>query len=57
MLTSIRAATARQRLIANLLDTVGVTLRERRINIAEAMAWLKEEGLLDLLPFGPEVRQ
>jgi hypothetical protein len=40
MLTSIRAAAARQRLITNLLDTVGVTLREKRIDIAGAMAWL-----------------
>jgi hypothetical protein len=53
-LASIRAATARQRLITNLLDTIGVALREKRIDIAGAMEWLHEEGLLDLLPFGPQ---
>ncbi len=57
MLTSLRAAAARQRLITNLLDTVGVSLREKRIDIAGAMAWLKDEGLLDLLPFGPGATQ
>jgi hypothetical protein len=54
MLTSIRTAAARQRLITNLFDTVGVALRQKQIDCTGAMAWLREEGLLDLLPsFGP----
>ena len=56
MLTSLRAAAARQRLITNTLDVVGIALREKRIDIAGALAWLQEEQLLDLLPFDPGVR-
>jgi hypothetical protein len=53
MLASIRTAAARQRLIVNNLDVVGVALRQKQVDCAGAMAWLKEEQLLDLLPFGP----
>jgi hypothetical protein len=56
LLTSLRAAAARQRLITNLLDVVGVSLRQKQLDCAGAMAWLREEGLLDLLPFGPDAQ-
>jgi hypothetical protein len=49
----LRQATARSRLITNILETVGVSLRHRAISAEDAMRWLKEEGVLDLLQFGP----
>jgi len=55
MLTSLRVAAARSRLITNLFDSVGVALRQKQIDCAGALAWLKDEGLLDHLPFGPGV--
>jgi hypothetical protein len=42
----------RSRLITNLFDSVGIALRQKRIDCAGALAWLKEEGLLHHLPFG-----
>ncbi len=53
LLTSLRVAAARSRLITNLFDSVGVALRQKQIDCAGALAWLKDEGLLDHLPFGP----
>ena len=49
----LRTATARSRLITNVLETVGVSLRHRQVNTEEAMKWLNEEGVLDLIELGP----
>jgi hypothetical protein len=53
----LRTATARSRLITNVLETVGVSLRHKQINTEQAMAWLKEEGVLDLIELGPPSQQ
>jgi hypothetical protein len=53
LLTSLRAAAARSRLITNSLDSVGVALWQKQIDCAGALAWLHAEGLIDWLPFGP----
>jgi hypothetical protein len=53
LLTSLRYAAAQSRLITNSLDSVGVALRQKQIDCAGALAWLKDEDLLDWLPFGP----
>ena len=57
ILSSLRVAATRSRLITNLFDSVGVALRQKQIDCAGALAWLKDEGLLDHLPFGPEGKQ
>ena len=57
MLTALRVATTRTRLQTNVFDCVGVALRQKQVDCAGAMAWLKEEGLLDHLPFGPGVER
>ena len=49
----LRAATARAKLISNQLDTIGVALRQRAVTVEDAMRWAHEEGILDLLVFGP----
>ena len=49
----IRAATARAKLISNTLDTIGIALRQRAVSVEDAMQWASDEGILDLLQFGP----
>jgi hypothetical protein len=53
LITALRAASARARLMANLADTIGVSLRNRMITCDEAVAWLREEGLLAEIEFRP----
>jgi hypothetical protein len=52
----LRAATARAKLISNTIDTIGVALRQRAITVEDAMRWAHEEGILDLLVFGPATK-
>jgi hypothetical protein len=56
VLSALRVAATRSRLITNIFDTVGVALRQKEIDCAGALAWLHEEGLLDHLPFGAEMK-
>jgi regulator of extracellular matrix RemA (YlzA/DUF370 family) len=53
LINALRMATARSRLITNTLETIGVSLRHKQIDCDAAMKWLQEEGLLDLIQFGP----
>ena len=54
VLWAIRVAATRSRLQTNILDSVGVALRHKSIDCAGALAWLRDEGLIDHLPFGAE---
>jgi hypothetical protein len=56
LLTALRAAAARSRLITNELDSIGVSLRQKVITCEQALEWLKDEGLLHWVHFGPEVK-
>jgi len=49
----LRAATARAKLISNTLDTIGIALRQKAVSVEDAMLWAQDEGILDLLQFGP----
>ena len=53
LLHALRTAATRARLTVNLLDTIGVSLRHKQIDVDGAMAWLKDEGILDCIHFGP----
>jgi hypothetical protein len=53
LLHALRTAATRSRLVTNLLDTIGVSLRHKAVDVDGAMKWLKEEGLLDLIQIGP----
>jgi hypothetical protein len=53
LINTLRMATARSRLITNTLETIGVSLRHKQIDCEGAMKWVQEEGLLDLIQFGP----
>jgi hypothetical protein len=56
LLTALRAASIRSRLIATEIDTVGISLRHHKVTCEQAMAWLKEQDLLGWLHLGPEAR-
>jgi hypothetical protein len=49
----LRAATARAKLISNQLDTIGVALRQKAVTVEDALQWAHDEGIIDLLQFGP----
>ena len=53
LITALRAASARSRLITNVLDTIGTSLRHRMISCDEAVAWLMEENLLQHVEYRP----
>jgi hypothetical protein len=55
VLSALRVAATRSRLTTNCLETIGIALRQKQVDCAGALAWLKAEGLLELLPFGPEI--
>jgi hypothetical protein len=49
----LRAATARSKLISNQLDTIGIALRQKAVSVDDALQWAIDEGIIDLLQFGP----
>ena len=53
LLSVLRAATARSKLISNQLDSIGIALRQRAVSVEDALQWAHDEGILDLLQFGP----
>jgi hypothetical protein len=53
ILSVFRAATARSKLISNTLDSIGLALRQRAISPEDALLWARDEGIIDLLQFGP----
>jgi hypothetical protein len=53
LLAILRVATARSKLISNQLDTVGIALRQRAVSVEDALRWCADDGIIDLLDFGP----
>jgi hypothetical protein len=54
LIHGIRTAVARSRLVVNSLESIGVALRHNAVTYDQAIAWLKEENLLEHVHFGPE---
>ncbi|MFZ0988408.1 MAG: hypothetical protein WAN27_11820 [Xanthobacteraceae bacterium] len=54
LLSALRVAAARAKLEVNLFETVGISLRQKAIDCAGAIEWLKRENVLQRLQFGPE---
>lgn len=54
LLSALRVAAARAKLEVNLFETIGISLRQKAINCAQTLQWLKNENVLDLVQFGPE---
>jgi len=57
LIHTLRTAVARERLIVNTLETIGVSLRHKVVDAEGAMLWLKDERLLHLIDFGPQVQK
>jgi hypothetical protein len=55
LLSALRVATARSKLATNVFDSIGVSLRQQKIDCDQALAWLRDEGLLDHVDLGPPV--
>jgi hypothetical protein len=56
MLSALRVASAQARLVANQIDTIGASLRQKAISCQEALAWARQEDVDGWIQFGPEVR-
>jgi len=57
MLSSLRVAGARARLVAHQLDTIAASLRQKAVNCDQALAWASDEKVLHWIQLGPEVRR
>lgn len=55
LIYALRTAAARARLVTNVLDTVGVSLRHKAIAPDDALKWLADEGVLCHVQIGPKV--
>jgi hypothetical protein len=53
LIHALRVAGSRARLVVNVLDTVGVSLRHKAVTTDQAMQWLADEGVLDYVQIGP----
>jgi hypothetical protein len=53
VMSALRVASAEARLVANTLDTIGASLRQKSISCQDALIWVAEEDLLHLVKFGP----
>jgi hypothetical protein len=56
LLNVFRTAAARARLTTNAIETIGVALRNKQVDCEGAMAWARDEGLLDHFVFAPPSR-
>ena len=54
MLTHRRVASAQARLVANQIDTIGASLRQKAITCKGALEWAHEEGVMHWIKFGLE---
>jgi len=57
MLSALRTASARTKLATNVIETIGISLRQKAVSCEQAMAWLKDEDLLHWIDLGPKVKQ
>ena len=57
MLSALRVASARARLIANQIDTIGASLRQKAITCKDALEWAQQEEVESWIQFGPEAKR
>jgi hypothetical protein len=53
LVSALRVGSARARLIANELDTIQASVRQRAISCEDALIWAKEKDVMDWIQFGP----
>jgi hypothetical protein len=54
LLTALRAAAIRSRLVSTEIESIGLSLRHRKINCEQALSWLRDEDLIHWVRLGPE---
>jgi hypothetical protein len=57
MLSALRVASAQARLVANQIDTIGASLRQKAITCKDALEWAHQEGISHWIKFGPEAQR
>ena len=57
MLSALRVASARARLVANQIDTIGASLRQKAITCKDALEWARQEEVDSWIVFGPEAKR
>jgi hypothetical protein len=57
LLSALRVASAEARLVANQIDTIGASLRQKLVTCEGALQWADEKGLLHLIRLGPEAQR
>ena len=57
LLSFIRVATIRAKLVVIDLDSISIALKQGLISIEGAIAWLDESGLFDLVVQHPDIAQ
>lgn len=53
VLNALRVASTEARLVANQIETIGASLRQKAISCNDALIWARQEGVLHLIKFGP----
>ena len=54
MLSALRVAAATSKLEVNLFESVAISLRQKAIDCAGALEWLKRENVLSRVQLGPK---
>jgi hypothetical protein len=55
LVNALRVGSARAKLIANTLDSIQASVRQRVITPSDALAWTKQTNVLEWIQLGPEV--
>lgn len=53
LLNVLRTAAARARLTVNAIEVIGTALRNKQIDCVGALAWARDEGIIDHLVLAP----
>jgi hypothetical protein len=56
LLQVLRVEVLKAQVIANQLTWIGVALKQKAVDVEGALAWARDEGLIDLLQFVPTKR-
>jgi hypothetical protein len=54
VLQRLHVESIRAKLVANIVDTIGIALKQQAISAEDALAWARDERIIDLLQFGPQ---
>jgi hypothetical protein len=55
LVNALRVGSARAKLIANTLDSIQASVRQRAVTPADALTWARQANVLEWIQLGPEV--